>query len=96
VNYFSVGYDLQVQTAGARLVRRLFNTKPLAGLSRGETVPGTGRVPNNGDNGSDANWASWIKQAFFPVAHPIGTCSMMRRDLGGQLPLRLLKDGDGR
>ena len=55
-------------------------------LSTGETIPG-GAVPDNSQRGTDAAWASWIKQTFVPVAHPIGTAAMMRRSLGGTLPL---------
>jgi choline dehydrogenase len=89
VNYFSVDYDLSVQIAGARLSRRLFNTSPLKGLSVGETIPGKTKVPDNGDGGSDADWGTWIKGAFGPVAHAIGTCAMMRRSLGGVVNARL-------
>ena len=55
-------------------------------LSTGETIPG-GAVPDNSQRGTDAAWASWIKKTFVPVAHPIGTAAMMRRSLGGTLPL---------
>jgi choline dehydrogenase len=46
-------------------------------------------VPDNGNFGSDADWANWIKGAFGPVAHPIATCAMMKRSLGGVVNARL-------
>jgi choline dehydrogenase-like flavoprotein len=89
VNYFSVDYDLSVQVAGARLSRRIFKSPPLNSLSTGETIPGTSRVPDNGDNGSDAAWRSWITQGFGAVAHPVGTAAMMKRSLGGVVNAQL-------
>ena len=97
VNYFSVDWDLDVQIAGARLSRKVLSTPPLASLrsSKGETHPGLAVVPDpNGDGGSDADWTAWIVQdgtgaGFSAVSHPIGTCAMMRRDLGGVVDARL-------
>jgi choline dehydrogenase-like flavoprotein len=86
VNYFSVPYDLSVQIAGARISRRIIASKPLSSISKGETVPGFSTVPNTTNWGSDAAWTSWITDpnaGFASVAHPIGTCAMMRQDLGG-------------
>jgi hypothetical protein len=45
-------------------------------------------VPNNGQNGTDADWEKWITAAspdgFSAVSHPIGTAAMMKRSLGGK------------
>ncbi|KAH9851989.1 alcohol oxidase [Lenzites betulinus] len=93
VNYFSVDFDLSVQIAGARLSRRVLHSPPLSTLSVGEIAPGLTVVPDNGDGGSDADWEKWIVQpgdaGFASVAHPIGTCAMMRRDLGGVVDAHL-------
>lgn len=51
-------------------------------LSTGEILPGSA-VPDDGEGGTDADWQAWILQTFTSVAHPIGTASMMRRELGG-------------
>ncbi|KAJ7914389.1 hypothetical protein B0H13DRAFT_2232140 [Mycena leptocephala] len=40
-NYFSVGLDLDVQVAGARLSRRILTSPPLNSLPVGETTPGS-------------------------------------------------------
>ncbi|KAJ7075948.1 hypothetical protein B0H15DRAFT_610386 [Mycena belliarum] len=87
-NYFSVGMDLDMQVAGARLARRIITSPPLSSLSTGETIPG-GAVPDNAQRGSDAAWQSWIKNGFASVAHPIGTAAMMRRSLGGVVDAQL-------
>ncbi|KAF7980096.1 hypothetical protein HWV62_39910 [Athelia sp. TMB] len=93
VNYFSVPWDLSVQIAGARLSRVIFNTAPLSKLSTGETIPGLKSVPNNGVNGTDADWTKWITapspNGFSSVSHPIGTAAMMRRELGGVVDAQL-------
>lgn len=96
VNYFSVPYDLSVQIAGARLSRRIIASPPLSSLSEGETVPGFSTVPNNTNWGSDAAWTDWITDpnaGFASVAHPIGTCAMMRKDLGGVVDSHLVVYG---
>ncbi|KIM23455.1 GMC oxidoreductase [Serendipita vermifera MAFF 305830] len=89
VNYFSVDLDLDVQVASAKMVRKLFKTAPLSTLSTGESHPGFSRVPDGTDGGSDANWKGWIWDTFNPVHHPVATCAMMRRDLGGVVNGRL-------
>ncbi|TDL18853.1 glucose oxidase [Rickenella mellea] len=90
VNWFSVDFDLKVQTAGVRLVRQIFNSPPLSKLSTGELVPGTTVVADDppGSFGTDAAWQKWILDptpgaGFSPNNHPIATCAMMRRELGG-------------
>jgi len=91
VNYFSVPYDLAVQTAGARAARKILNHSAFSSISAGEQQPGTGTVPNNSNGGTDADWQRWIRgsNGFVAVSHPIGTCAMMRRSLGGVVDARL-------
>ena len=87
VNYFSVDYDLAVQTAIARLSRRILNHSAFSNISAGEIMPGTDIVPDDEHSGSDEAWKSWllspVPDGIRPVWHEIGTASMMRRDLGG-------------
>ncbi|KAG8770497.1 hypothetical protein FRC16_006328 [Serendipita sp. 398] len=90
VNYFGIDMDLTIQSASSKLVRKLFKTAPLSNLSSGESIPGFSTVPDqNGNGGSDQSWKNWAKNTFSPVNHPIGTCAMMRRDLGGVVDGRL-------
>lgn len=91
VNFFSAPWDLTVQIAGARLTRKIFNTAPLSSLRVAETYPGYATVPNDANGGTDANWKKWIaaqgtSAGFAAVAHPVGTCAMMRRSLVSNLP----------
>jgi len=71
------------------MLRRSFQTAPLSNLSTGETIPGFIAVPDDANHGSDADWAKWLKSEFTSVAHPIGTCAMMSRALGGVVDARL-------
>lgn len=90
VNYFSVDLDLDIQVASSKLIRKLFKTAPLSTLSTGESVPGFGTVPDpNNNGGSSADWKNWIRSNFNPVHHPIATCAMMRKELGGVVDGRL-------
>ncbi|KZT24338.1 GMC oxidoreductase [Neolentinus lepideus HHB14362 ss-1] len=96
VNYFGVDFDLSVQVAGARLSRRVLAAPPLNNLSKGETIPGNSRVPDYGDGGSERDWQDWIldpNAGFVSVAHPVGTCAMMRKDLGGVVNAHLIVYG---
>jgi len=52
-------------------------------LSLGETSPGFGAVPDNAEHGTDQAWINWIRKTYTPVNHPIATCAMMDRALGG-------------
>ncbi|CAE6445439.1 unnamed protein product [Rhizoctonia solani] len=93
INYFSVDFDLQCQIAGARMARKILGGSPMSSISLGETIPGNDTVPDDGSGGSDADWAKWIKSKFGSVAHPVGTCAMMSRDLGGCVDGRLIVYG---
>ncbi|KAK0203298.1 glucose oxidase [Desarmillaria ectypa] len=83
VNYFSIGWDLDVQVASARLSRTILSSPPLSKLSVRECQPGIGLVPDNADRGSEEDWRAWITNSFSAVSHPIGTLAMMKRSLGG-------------
>ncbi|KAF8600079.1 hypothetical protein BDV93DRAFT_559719 [Ceratobasidium sp. AG-I] len=89
VNYFSVDFDLQCHIAGARMARKILCTTPLSSISTGEAVPGKSTVPDDGTGGTDADWSKWIKSEFSSVAHPVGSCAMMSRELGGVVDGRL-------
>ncbi|KAJ2923425.1 hypothetical protein H1R20_g13669, partial [Candolleomyces eurysporus] len=61
---------------------------PMSSLSTGETIPGNA-VPDNANRGSDQDWKNWIRANFNAVSHPVGTCAMMRRNLGGVVNAQL-------
>ncbi|KAJ6453721.1 alcohol oxidase [Mycena sanguinolenta] len=88
VNYFNVSFDMDIQVAGLKLVRKILKTPPLSDLSTGENVPGAA-VPDNGEGGTDADWEAYILANFGTVNHPIGTTAMLRRELGGVVDAHL-------
>ncbi|KAJ2915836.1 hypothetical protein MD484_g4607, partial [Candolleomyces efflorescens] len=88
VNYFRTDFDLDVQVAASRLSRRVLTSPPMSSLSTGETIPGNA-VPDNANRGSDQDWKTWIRANFNAVSHPVGTCAMMRRNLGGVVNAQL-------
>jgi choline dehydrogenase-like flavoprotein len=86
--------DLKIQIQAGRIVRKLFQQSPLSTINTGETIPGFKDVPpgndgNGGNTGSQSDWEIWVKKKFAPVSHPIATCAMMRKDLGGVVDGRL-------
>ncbi|KAJ7773879.1 hypothetical protein B0H16DRAFT_1763391 [Mycena metata] len=87
-NYFNVPFDLDVQIAGLKLVRKIFKTPPLSDLSTGEVLPGPA-VPDDAEGGADADWQAWALQNFVSVSHEVGTAAMMRRELGGVVDAHL-------
>ncbi|KAG8834795.1 hypothetical protein FRC18_001469 [Serendipita sp. 400] len=90
LNTFRVDTDLTIQTASCKLIRKLFRTQPFSDLVGEEATPGNkvaGQYEPNG--GSDSDWRGWISKEHVPVSHPVGTCAMMRRDLGGVVDGRL-------
>ncbi|KAJ7165150.1 hypothetical protein C8R46DRAFT_1220279 [Mycena filopes] len=84
VNYFNVSFDLDVQVAGLKHLRKIYQTPPLSDLITAEITPGSA-VPDD----SEADWTAWALANFGSVAHPIGTASMMRRELGGVVDAHL-------
>ncbi|KAF8311835.1 alcohol oxidase [Clavulina sp. PMI_390] len=86
VNYFSADIDLTMQIQIQRFTRQAYLTSPLKTYSKGETHPGFSTVPGStasSSYGSTSAWTSWIKAHFSPVSHPIATCAMMSKSLGG-------------
>jgi len=79
---------MDIQVGAARLSRQILTSAPLNSLSNGETTPASA-VPDNGQRGTDASWKSWINSHYTPVAHPVGTAPMMRRNLGGVVNAQL-------
>ncbi|KAH7100509.1 glucose oxidase [Auriculariales sp. MPI-PUGE-AT-0066] len=81
VGFYSVDIDMQMQVAANRMARQIFLGAPFSTYSAGETLPGLA-VPG-GKAATDAAWRNWIKPKFNSLSHPVATCAMMRRNLGG-------------
>jgi choline dehydrogenase-like flavoprotein len=81
-NFLQLPIDTYVQAAIGVRIRSLFATPPLKKHVTAEITPGFSVVPENAD-WSDAAWDKWIKSSFSGNSHPVTTCAMMSRELGG-------------
>jgi choline dehydrogenase len=68
-NYLSTAHDLEDVRIGARLLRRIAATPPLAGLIDSELLPGTALQ-------SDQQLLADFRQRAGSVFHPVGSCAM--------------------
>ncbi|XXH04816.1 hypothetical protein Hte_011238 [Hypoxylon texense] len=78
--YLIVDFDLAVQTGLGRLSQELWYTDPVADLVVSNVLPGESILPRNA---TDDQWTAFISSTLAPNHHPIGTASMMSRELGG-------------
>ncbi|KAJ4993552.1 Glucose oxidase 2 [Stagonosporopsis vannaccii] len=81
-NFLQLPIDTMVQAAIAVRIRELFSTPPLSKHVLNEETPGFTAVPKNATF-IDGPWAEWIKNSFNGNSHPVTTCGMMARELGG-------------
>ncbi|GFF88392.1 glucose oxidase [Aspergillus lentulus] len=77
--YFQNKLDLYGQAAASRLARKLTRSGKLKQFFGEETLPGE-LLP---DDASLEDWARYVKQNFRGNYHGVGTCSMMKKELGG-------------
>ncbi|PQE04603.1 glucose oxidase protein [Rutstroemia sp. NJR-2017a BBW] len=84
-NFFIVDWDLKVQVAIAKYARRFWAAQPL-GSFVAEMTPGYGVL---GKNATEEEWEEWVKGSFSSNSHPVGTCAMMSRELGGVVDPKL-------
>ncbi|KAL9086349.1 MAG: hypothetical protein Q9165_007135 [Trypethelium subeluteriae] len=89
-NFFMIDKDAIFQTAIARQSRQAAHTSPLADIAPSEIAPNTTTVPVDA---SDAQWLAWLKATYVPNSHPLGTCAMMARELGGVVDPELMVYG---
>jgi choline dehydrogenase-like flavoprotein len=81
-NFFQLPIDMYVQAAIAVRIREVFATAPLSQQVTGEMSPTFEIVPQNA-GWRDAAWATWIKSTYASNSHPLSTCAMMSKELGG-------------
>ncbi|RDL35001.1 Uncharacterized protein BP5553_06932 [Venustampulla echinocandica] len=84
-NFFLVDFDLEVQIAIAKWTREFWDTDHMRGMVT-ELSPGFEALPRNA---TDEEWGDWVKGSFSSNSHPLGTASMMSRELGGVVDSRL-------
>ncbi|KAF7509870.1 hypothetical protein GJ744_007381 [Endocarpon pusillum] len=78
--FFSNEFDLLGQAAATKLARKLSSKGPMAKYWKQELSPGFDAVPEDADIHA---WTTWVKSNYRPNLHSVGTCSMMKRSLGG-------------
>ncbi|KAI1768750.1 putative GMC oxidoreductase [Hypoxylon sp. FL1150] len=78
--YLIIDFDLAVQTGLGRLSQKLWFTNPVSDLVVSNVLPGESILPRNA---TDDQWAAFISSTLAPNHHPIGSASMMSRELGG-------------
>ena len=78
--FLSNEFDIMGLAAAAKLARELSSRGPMAQYWKRELRPGFDVVPMDADI---YTWATWVKSNYRANLHAVGTCSMMKRDLGG-------------
>jgi len=86
-DYFSVGYDIDIMNNAMQFARRIAQASPMSELTIAETQPGA--------TFTDETLDDYIRTNSGTTYHPIGTCSMLPRDMGGVVDTRLIVYGTG-
>jgi choline dehydrogenase-like flavoprotein len=81
-NFFQLPIDMYVQAAAAIRIRDFFATAPLSQHVTGEVSPSFDTVPQNA-SWRDTAWHKWVEETYASNSHPVSTCAMMSRELGG-------------
>lgn len=81
-NLFQFAIDHDVHAVAATKVREYFATAPLSEQVVSELTPGFTTVPENASY-TAPEWRDWIQSNYGTNNHPVGTCAMMDRKLGG-------------
>ena len=79
-NFFMLDKDSIFEVAIARQIRQAARMSPLADVAPIEATPNSTTVPSDA---SDEQWVAWLKDTYSPNSHPLGSCAMMARELGG-------------
>ncbi|KAL9622538.1 MAG: hypothetical protein Q9160_003035 [Pyrenula sp. 1 TL-2023] len=79
-NFLSLDWETDIQAAIARTIRKFWGTQPIRNYGVVETSPGLSVVPLNA---TDSQWERYIKSTVSPNYHPLGSASMLPRELGG-------------
>ncbi|KAI9476189.1 MAG: hypothetical protein EXX96DRAFT_540734 [Benjaminiella poitrasii] len=75
--YYSNSMDIDVHVASTKLARKIINVpKGLGMLNAGETEPGNGVA-------TDDQVRDWLLNNVRSDWHPVGTCAMLPKELGG-------------
>ncbi|KAF7303785.1 Alcohol oxidase [Mycena indigotica] len=89
-NFLANNLDLYLLANATKLSRKITQTPPFASLVGSETSPGLASVPINA---TDSDWQAFVIQQYSSVLNPIGTVSMLPRDMGGAVDSQLFVYG---
>lgn len=84
-NYFSNPADLEVMIRTIRWMKKVFDTEPYKSLVTKHVMPTYEET--------DEELVDWVKERLGTVFHPVGTCAMMPREIGGVVDSKLLVYG---
>ncbi|KAJ3574760.1 hypothetical protein NP233_g1548 [Leucocoprinus birnbaumii] len=74
--YFSNWADVATMRQGLKLARQIAQTPPLNTVLGNEVAPGS-------DVQTDEDWENWLRNNGGTEFHPVGTCAMMPKEMGG-------------
>lgn len=86
LQFLAVDFDIEKQVAAGKLARSFYGAKQIAQHVTGYIDPSTDKLP---EQPSDEEWVKFIRGAVNPNNHPLGTASMMARELGGVVSPKL-------
>lgn len=90
-NFFMQDWDGKVQVATARLVRKFLTSPPVSDIvNKSSITPSFEDIP---EDATDDVWLAWIKTAYSPNYHPLGSCAMLPKEMGGVVDNELLVYG---
>ncbi|OAR01116.1 hypothetical protein LLEC1_06665 [Akanthomyces lecanii] len=84
--FLAVDYDLDTTICVGKVVRSFYNSSQIRPHVTGYLDPSTDKLP---ENPSEDDWNRFVAGAAGPNNHPLGTASMMARELGGVVDARL-------
>ncbi|OAA53697.1 GMC oxidoreductase [Cordyceps fumosorosea ARSEF 2679] len=84
--FLAVDYDLESTVAIGKVVRAFYNSSRIRPHVTGYLNPSAEQLP---ENASEEDWRRFVPGAVGPNNHPLGTASMMARELGGVVDAKL-------
>ncbi|KAJ6779884.1 hypothetical protein PWT90_09380 [Aphanocladium album] len=84
--FLAVDYDLTTTIEIGKAVRGFYNTSQIRPHVAGYLDPTTDQLP---ENPSEDDWRKFVPNAVSPNNHPLGTASMMAREMGGVVDPKL-------
>ncbi|KZW03649.1 alcohol oxidase [Exidia glandulosa HHB12029] len=85
-NYLSVAFDKAVLLEGIKFIRKLASTEPLASHIASFNDPPASST-------TDEQLEQYLKLGLESLKHPVGTCAMAPREIGGVVSEQLLVHG---